>query len=336
MRYSNTSLNTYTTCQRKFWHNYVNHSPKCKPNPLYFAFGEMAHKVLKDAGDLRDFAESGIIDYTQCIPSEVLYSELKEEFRIKNWHSYFTAVCKQVAFYEKEELMAMTAETGQKCTIYRELQINSNIPVQINGKYERDEFITGIIDLLILSEDKKYATILDYKFSSTIKTQDDFDMNSQLQLYALLVHNMYGTPLRNIKIGYIDIVRADFERPTVLTNGQLSRAKSQNTSQEMYIACVRALWPDKADELLAPGGYYYDIVQELANRKIAYLNSQWLDEDTYNGIIHDVVGALLEVSNKINHTASKNAYCARYDAYTCKGCEFLEACKPWIKKGGFE
>lgn len=324
MKYSNTSLNMYTACQRKFFHNYIARSPKCKPTPLYFAFGEMAHKVLYDAGTLRDNVQAGVEDYNTVIPSELLYDDLKREFRILNWHSYFTNVCKQVAKYEADEIKALGFETQSPITIYREHQITAKFA---------DQMITGIIDLLLISEDKQYATILDYKFSSSIKTQDDFDMNSQLYLYAYLVNSEFGVPIKNIRIGYIDIVRADFERPIVLSNGTLSRAKSQNTSQEMYIKCVKALYPDEADKMLAPGGYYYDIVQELANRKIAYVNVQWLDFLTYKGIILDLEGVCNDVGQKLeifNKEGKSMIFNARYDAYTCKSCEFVETCKPWI------
>lgn len=326
MRLSNTSINTYTACQRKFYHNYIAKSPKCKPDPLYFAFGEMAHRVLKDAGDLRDNIEgTNIADYDMVIPSEVLYPELKEEFRIRNWHSYFISVCKQVVEYERKEVELLRHNSGVPCEIYREYEINEYL--------EGVPFI-GIIDLLLISADRQYATILDYKFSSTQKTQDDFDMNSQLQIYAELINLKFGVPFHNIRIGYIDIVRADFERPIVLQNGTLSRAKSQNVSQEVYVECVKALNPDTYEQLLSPGGYYYDIVQELANKKIAYDTVHWVDIDTHDGIMTDVRAVIKELDEKLNTCQHYEHFNARFDAYTCKGCEFLRACKPWTTVEG--
>lgn len=326
MSYSNTSVNMYAACQRKYYHNYIAHSPMCKPKPLYFAFGEMAHKVLEEAGQLRDMSEDNKVDYSTVIPSEALYDDLKREFRILNWRSYFTNVCKQVEKYEKQEIQSINLETSSNIEIRRECFLQQDIG--------NDEPLVGIVDLLLISEDRQFATIIDYKFSSTLKTQDDFDMNSQLYIYAFLVHKNFGVPLRNIKIGYIDIVRADFERPIVLSNGTLSRAKSQNTSQDMYVACVKALWPEEAETMLAPGGYYYDIVQELANRKIAYLTTQWLDISTYKGVLNDVLNVINDLTNKkLTYSVDKNEqlFNARYDAYTCKSCEFVDTCKPWIK-----
>lgn len=331
MNFSNTSLNTYAACQRKFWHNYINHSPKCKPDPLYFAFGEMAHKVLYDAGILRDNTESGDIEtYDTVIPSELMYHDLKEEFGIKNWHSYFTQVCKQVVQYEREEIKILCEESGTDCELYREYEITE--------LFDNRHPVKGIIDLLIISKDRQYATILDYKFSSKQKTQDDFDMNSQLQIYAELVNKRFNVPLRNIRIGYIDIVRSDFERPIVLNNGTLSRAKSQNVSQETYIACVKALEPERYEAMLAPGGYYYEIVQELANKKIAYLNTQWLDIDAHFSILNDTICVMDDLAQKLDkENKEAGLFNARFDAYTCKGCEFLKACKPWITiEGGLK
>ena len=51
---------------------------------------------------------------------------------------------------------------------------------QRRGIYHIKQPLVGIIDFLAYT--KTEAIILDYKFSSSKKTQDDFDMNSQLPL----------------------------------------------------------------------------------------------------------------------------------------------------------
>lgn len=77
-----------------------------------------------------------------------------------------------------------------------------------------DQPLVGVIDLLIMT--KTSATIIDYKFSTTRKTQSDFDENSQLYLYSYMVHILYDIPLHNIQVGYIDIPKQMFEVPAVL------------------------------------------------------------------------------------------------------------------------
>lgn len=324
MSHSNSSLNCFVTCQRKYYHNYIAHTPSEIKFFPHLEFGTMAHEVLEKAGNLRDNAEAGIEDYNICIPSEVYREDLKEYFNIKKWYTYFTVVCKQVAEYEKELIQQLDTPT-----IEREVKISFNpndlVTYGLAKQGEFTEPLVGVIDLLMY--DYNNAIIIDYKFSSKKKTQDDFDMNSQLYLYALFVHLQYDIPLHNIRIGYIDIPKVDFALPTLLSNGTLSRAKNQNVLQKMYIAAVKALHPDNWKEQIAPNGYYHDIVNELALNKAAYLQIQYLEIDAYQGIITD----LLDTAKRIELIKRENLpYLAKYDSYSCKGCEYLHSCKPWL------
>ena len=324
MSHSNSSLNCFTACERKYYYAYIKQvKPDVPPSP-HLTFGTMAHEVLEKAGNLRDNCDADIPDYNICIPSELQYSELKEYFGIKNWQTYFTLVCKQVAEYERELCREYNSPT-----IERELKLTLT-PAELTHlgfvyENEATQPLVGVIDLLIYTDTA--ATIVDYKFSTKKKTQDDFDMNSQLYLYALLVHKTYNIPLRNIRIAYIDIPKQDFAMPILLTNGTLSRAKSQNTLQSMYIAAVQALHPDDWQQQIAKGGYYYDIVNELALNKAAYLQYQYFDMDAYNHIIPELLATLrrIELINKNNLP-----WLTRYDAYTCKSCEYLHTCKTWL------
>ena len=46
----------------KYEHNYILHTPPCKPLSPHLPFGTMAHEVLEKAGRLRDEAEDGVVD----------------------------------------------------------------------------------------------------------------------------------------------------------------------------------------------------------------------------------------------------------------------------------
>ena len=219
----------------KYEHNYILHTPPCKPLSPHLPFGTMAHEVLEKAGRLRDEAEDGVVDkdaYYNIIPSEVLYPELKQYFGISSWEKYFTPIIKQIAKYEKELRQDIIDQCG-KCEIQRELKLQMT-PAELlpYSRYLLHEPLVGVVDLLFLGTN--CATIIDYKFSTKTKGQDEFDMNSQLQLYAFFVNQIYDIPLYNIQIGYIDIPKSELGKPTVLSNGTLSRAKTQNVSQELY------------------------------------------------------------------------------------------------------
>lgn len=329
MAHSNSSLNCFANCMAKYEHSYIKHTPPCTPPSPHLTFGVMAHEVLYKAGTLRDEIRDGVVDndaYYSIIPSEVLYNDLKTEFGIKDWQRYFLPIIKKVAEYEQELILGKN-----DVVIEREIKLQLTADqLKELGYYGLTQPLVGVVDLLITGKD--YAIIVDYKFSNNLKGQDEFDMNSQLQLYALLVHINYDIPLHNIKVGYIDIPKKSFDKPIVLSNGTLSRAKSQNVLQEMYEKAVVAIHGDDDYYNCQPGGYYYDAWCNYAHNKVAYVNVQYLDIETYQGIVKDVLDAAVMIEH-INK--NKLPYLKKYDSYSCKNCEYLNTCKPWTTVGGF-
>lgn len=335
MSHSNSSLNTFANCMAKYEHSYILHTPPCKPVSPHLTFGTMAHDVLHKAGLLRDEVEDGVVDtekYYQIIPSEVLFPDLKQEFQIKDWNKYFSHVIRETAKIEKSIIADLREENpNEPITVEREVKLQMTVEEMQNlGYYGLNQPLVGIVDLLIYTPTS--AVILDYKFSSSRKTQDDFDMNSQLPLYAFFVHNLYDIPLHNIQYGYIDIPKRDFGVPTVLSNGTLSRAKDQNVSQELYERAVIAIHgEDDPKYNCKPGGHYYDCWCNLALNKPAYLSMQYLDMEVYENVIEDLVKTAQCIDfYKENHMP----FLRKYDSYSCKGCEYLDACKPWLTVNG--
>lgn len=327
MAHSNSSLNCFAGCMAKYEHNYILHTPSCRPPSPHLIFGTMAHEVLYKAGVLRDNIEDGVIcEYSTIIPSEVLYSDLKQEFQIKRWDRYFNNVINQIVKYEHDLCNDLLEETGESMTIDREIKLQITPDELGLMGYRVNQPLVGVIDLLIRT--KNYAVIIDYKFSTSRKSQDDFDMNSQLPIYAMLVNKRYGVPLRNIRYGYIDIPKQDFGEPTLLSNGTLSRAKSQNISPELYEKAVYAIHGDDEKYNCKPGGYYHDAWCSFALNKPAYLSYQWLDMEVYDNVTKDVLNAAVMVDMMRNN---KLPFLKKYDVYSCKSCDFLEACKPWLK-----
>lgn len=335
MAHSNSSLNCFANCMAKYEHCYIKHTTPCKPPSPHLTFGVMAHDTLYKAGSLRDEIRDGVVDkeaYYQIIPSEVLHNDLKNEFAITSWQKYFMPIIKNVAEIEKD-LIDNMLEMDVDVRVEREvkLQLTADKLAEI-GYPNIKQSLVGVIDLLIVG--KRSAVILDYKFSGKRKGQDEFDMNSQLQLYALLVHLNYDIPLHNIRIGYIDIPKQMFGQPTVLTNGTLSRSKSQNVSQELYEKAVTAIHgEDDPYYHCRPGGYYHDCWCNLALNKPAYLTLQYLDMDAYVGITSD----LMKAAKMIDFMKeNKMPFLKKYDSYSCKDCEYLNTCKYWLTVGGFE
>lgn len=329
MAHSNSSLNTFVYCQRKYWHTYINHTkPDVPPSP-HLTFGTMAHEVLCKAGEMRDL--QGVVqpdEYLQVIPSELLYTDLKEVFSIKNWHHYFHYVILETAKIEANLIEQLTKDSGKPVDIEREIKLQLPPNALLKGRtydlLRPSQNLVGVIDLLLVSGD--HAVIIDYKFSTTPKSQDNFDLDSQLHIYALMVNRLYDIPLRNIRIGYIDIPKSSFDSPLILKNGTLSRSKSQNVSAEIYKRAVKAVHGDDKYYNCDEGGYYHDIVQELSLRRAAYLSLQYVDINALECIILDIMETMHTIDN---YTVPNNMYLAKYDAYSCSSCEYRKSCKHW-------
>lgn len=326
MAHSNSSLNCFLACPYKYKLSYIDHIQPDTISP-HLTFGTMAHEALYKAGVRRDNAEDGVLapgDYEPVIPSEVLFEDLKEFFDIKSWEGYFKPVITQVAEYEqqvlKDLIRPLVYREHRMCITPMEFLKLFGMPVS--------QPLVGVIDFLAVSDDYENAVILDYKFSDKRKGQDDFDMNSQLYIYALLVNHAYKVPLRNIKVGYIDIPKKSFDRPTVLTNGTLSRSKSQNISAELYKKSVIAIHGNDPYYNCDEGGYYYECYQNLANNKAAYMSLRYLDLDAYIGVTEDVERTAFLVDKMIE---LKLPFCRKYDSYSCKGCDMLSKCKTWLQ-----
>lgn len=353
MSHSNSSLNTFASCMAKYKHSYIDHTPPCKPPSPHLDFGVIAHDVLHKAGNLRDDCGDGLVsndEYYSVIPSELIRPDLKDYFGIPDWGKYFSGVIKATAAYEQDIVQKLAEETHEPVQIEREIKLQLTVEqLHQMGYYKITQPVVGIIDLLIYT--KTHAVILDYKFSAKRKTQDDFDMNSQLPLYAMFVHTLYDIPLHNIQYGYIDIPKQAFDKPILLSNGTLSRSKQQNVLPEEYkkfVNAIHATWyedgvpatysPLKNQECVEDeyyncneGGYYYDTYCALSLNKIAYLSIQYLDMDTYMNVTDDVLKAAELVDTMV---ANNMPFAKKYDAYSCSNCEYLNTCKSWLTVNG--
>ena len=115
------------------------------------------------------------------------------------------------------------------------------------------------------------------------------------------------------------------------TKSKVSRAKNQNVSQEFYEQCVIAVHGDDPYYNSKEGGYYHDIWNHLALNKAAYLSVQYLDSEVYTGVLNDLINAAKMIDFMIEH---KMPFLRKYDSYSCKSCEYLNACKPWLTVDG--
>ena len=109
MAHSNSSLNCFANCMAKYEHNYILHTPPCKPVSPHLTFGTMAHEVLYNAGyRMLDGEENEVL--TDAVDATFrgavlrLAEKLKERIR-------------DVVFISKDEIInwdILIDETAQK------------------------------------------------------------------------------------------------------------------------------------------------------------------------------------------------------------------------------
>ena len=323
MSHSNTSLNTFTNCMKSYEHAYILNTPRDHPESPHLKFGVLGHKVLQEAGLRRDECLDNVEDSAEvAIPSELLYPDLKEFFGITSWHEYFMQVLTETTAIEQR----LCSEMPSSFEIKRECKLSlSSSELACEGYRCISNSLVGVIDLLLLGQDN--ATIVDYKFSTKPKTQDNFDMDSQLYVYAYLVHKIYKIPLKNIRVGYIDICKKQYDFPKVLSNGRLSVDKSQFVLPEVYKAKVFQLHGNDLKYNCEPGGYYYECYMNLHDNRQAIDNIQQLNIEAMKGIVDDVMctAKLIDFMTQ-NHVI----FPKKFDSYSCKNCDFLSHCKPWL------
>ena len=156
MSHSNTSLNCFASCMKKYEHMYILHTPSDLPPTPHIEFGIMAHDVLYRIGMARDFDENGLAlaeHFEKIVPSELLYPELKEYFKINSWHDYFKAVCQQVIAYELQLVKEMN------CPVEIKRELRMQLTVDQLKEQVRPEATTRIQSSLVLEQIAKEENI---------------------------------------------------------------------------------------------------------------------------------------------------------------------------------
>ena len=246
------------------------YNKKIKISNPHTIFGEMGHKVLFD----------------REIPDEILYPELKEYFSIKSWKNYFTNILSEIDETFKEYDV-----------LYRELPVEN-------------EYLKGIIDIVLRNKNTGRYLIADYKFSTGVKKFEELFSDEQMYIYAYLFSTLYNVSLDDIDIGYFNITKSDIDYPRVLSNGKLSKDKNQNTTYDLYMEKIKELNLDVND--------YVDVLDIFKNKKQTSFYSNSLN-------VSVLVRILSNIDNVIKDM--QKGYILEKCSYQCTRCEFYDKCK---------
>lgn len=174
----------FAECEKKYHFTYHLKMASPKPEPFYFVYGTLVHKIAelyvegKGAVPIGDIA-SDILRGKIPVEGDRLCPELPEEYAKK--------LTKHV-----RAIKNLTEKTGCGGLVEQEFKYDLDPP---NGRC-----VTGFIDRLILTGDK--AFIIDYKTTKKGKWRVDSETvktNLQLRTYARWVQRQYGLRPENIK-----------------------------------------------------------------------------------------------------------------------------------------
>lgn len=122
-----------------------------------------------------------------------------------------------------------------------------------------DHTFNSRFDLIVYDKDRKIH-IVDFKCTS--QSFDGYEgfirnQNEQARCYSFMGRELYGSNFGGITFVFIKSKAP--EAPRVLANGQLSRAKNQNTTWSQYLEYIEALQHDPND--------YADVRESLTNNE---------------------------------------------------------------------
>lgn len=249
----------------------LQYSKGLRMSNVHFEFGNLGHKVL----------ENGII------PDEELYVQLKEYFGIKSWNDYFKSIYEELNMFLKDYIV-----------------LDKEVLVE-------NDYLKGFIDLVLKNEKTNKILLIDYKFSTSNKGQEDLLLDEQLYIYSLLYSKQFNIPIDNISVGYISIPKTQLDKPRLLKNGKLSKDKNQNTTYNKYIEAIKELNQDIND--------YQDILEQLSGKTLLNISiTEHINLDMLERIVINIDNIFKDM---------QKGYTIEKCSFMCKNCDYLQYCK---------
>jgi len=186
-------------CRQKYKFRYHLKVPPPRPDPPYFLYGKLVHKIAEEY--VKGEGEKDINEIRrQCLDGVILLEDLAEgekppkppiELLPKSYTSKLTKHLRSVLLLTKKFGFGGICEWG--------FEYDLDPP--------NNRCVYGFIDRIVESKGKHW--IIDYKTtkkSRWCKTQKDVDEDLQLQCYTMVVHEKLGVDVKDIVAGlmYVD------------------------------------------------------------------------------------------------------------------------------------
>ena len=224
---SYSQISTFKDCRRKWYLSYVlGYSPKMTSPKL--VLGKLVHSALES------FYKGGDIEkaYDQALISEI--EKLKKEFPFadEEFEAYLN---------ELEDELNLGREMVRNYKAYAEVNdpklINKVISTELRKevKLKYSVKILGYMDM-IFQDRYGMCWIMEHKTANAIST-DHLVLDEQASIYTMLAEKIFNLKFAGIYYNFIK--KAVPQKPSLLKNGTLSKAKNSNITYETYMQAIK-------------------------------------------------------------------------------------------------
>lgn len=300
IRISQSSIKTWRKCKREYYYKFVEGlERKHSPAPLYK--GSIIHEILEariNGEDWRQVMEEHLLEYDKLFDEEkILYGDLRNDLPI---------IMEGYDKKYKDEDLVYFEKDGKRA------EFAFSIPLDGKSIEETEIIFRGKIDA-VAQDSQGRVWLMDHKTFSRIPDENFRFANQQVLLYAWAMPQA-GFPKPDGMLW--DYIRSKPPAiPHELKSGGLSKAKSIDTTPEVYLEKIHELGLDPAD--------YEDILSKLeANEESFYRR---IYTPIRESMIYPVVADLLETAKEIQALAGVSK--ARSLDRHCSYCSFRSLCQ---------
>jgi CRISPR/Cas system-associated exonuclease Cas4 (RecB family) len=327
-QYSLSQIYTFNSCPRKWELNYKEYLDRIRHSPDRMKRGTVIHRGLEYA--MRSFFDtykahpdkSALYHLDQAIIAALVGIEEASQENRPDHPIMIGDMEVEIDYNELAEWDGMVAEckTIVLRTLYhlnfhdtyRVVGYNGKPMVELEVVAPVEEYgfeFSGTIDVVLHNIQDGTLEVVDWKTTTSFRTEHEEMMNSQLGVYAYILSRMLGA---SVDVGTIyNIYSNPPKSPKINKDGTVSRANIR-TDWETYAEAVRSAGGDPDD--------YLDMKEKLDGYEWFSVVRVYRSEETQRRLWLNAVAGALNI-----HEATK--YPRAWNSFHCGSCKFMEYCK---------
>ncbi|HOZ35697.1 MAG TPA: PD-(D/E)XK nuclease family protein [archaeon] len=224
MRYSHSRIETYKSCPKKFYFQYIEKPDIEEKKGIEAFLGSMVHLALEKLYKDLKFTKLNSLE-------EIL------EYYSEEWEKNFDLTIEIVrldytAEHYKEMGKRFLTDYYEKYHPFdsgKTLGLEMEITLRFIDDYGTPFDLIGYIDRLTMINEEHFE-IHDYKTNNSLKTQEEVDKDKQLALYTIAIKKMYPT-----------VKRVDLVWHFLAFNIELRSSRSDKDLEELEKEVVKAI-----------------------------------------------------------------------------------------------